>query len=177
MVLLLMSSNSFALGGYGSLSGDSKTVTDAIKINLDISENDAFNIYDKYIKNYFNVENWHYDLFNNDTLQLSKIKKSDVKIFHFNLANTNRFVNITMNKYPNEKQIFIQSIETLPRQSQVAIEKYNDLKKDKDFVASVDNDSFTVFKKDGYTEKIKILTFSGAGAIQYVDFMLYEIKN
>ncbi len=177
IVSLLMSPKAFALGGYATLSGDSKTVADAIKTNLEISENVAFDIYDKYIKTFLNSPDWHYDIFHNGSLASSKVDKSDVKIFHFNLVNTNRLVNITMTKYSKEKQILIQSIETLPRQSQIVIDKYNELKKDKEFVAGYDKDSFSVFKKDGYTEKVKVLTVSGAGAVQYIDFILYDLKN
>lgn len=177
IILCLLSSNVFALGGYKTLSGDDKTVTDTIMRNLELGENDAYNIYDKFVKQQLNTKDWHYYIYNNKSLTKTKINNSDVKLFHMNMVTDNRFVNISIHKYPKEKQVLVHVLETLPRQSNVIVNTYNELKNDKEHNISIDKEHFTVFEKDGYTSKTNLLTYSGAGGIQYVDFYVHDINN
>lgn len=177
IVSCLLSSNAFALGGYGTLSGDDKMVTDAIINNLGLGKNDAYNIYDKYVKQQLNTKDWQYNGFNNETLTKAKINKSDVKFFHINMVTDNRYVNISMHKYAKEKQVFIQVLETLPRQSNAITNTYNELKDDKEYKISVDKEYFSVFEKTGYTTYTKFINYSGAGGIQYIDFYVYDIGD
>lgn len=177
IVSCLLSSNAFALGGYGTLSGDDKMVTDAIINNLGLGKNDAYNIYEKYVKQQLNTKDWQYNGFNNETLSKAKINKSDVKFFHINMVTDNRYVNISMHKYAKEKQVFIQVLETLPRQSNAITNTYNELKDDKEYKISVDKEYFSVFEKTGYTTYTKFINYSGAGGIQYIDFYVYDIGD
>lgn len=175
-VSVFYSANASALGGYNSLTGDDKKFADTLINNLDISQNDAYKLYDNY-KAYLNSTNWHFDTYNNETLSGSKVKVNNVKYLFLNLTNTNRFVNITFIKFSKENELLIQAVETLPRASQTAIDKYNEVKKDKDFTTSTENDIFSVFKKTDYTDKIKVMTNSGVGAIQYIDFFKLDLNS
>lgn len=152
-------------------------VTDAIINNLGLGKNDAYNIYDKYVKQQLNTKDWQYNGFNNETLTKAKINKSDVKFFHINMVTDNRYVNISMHKYAKEKQVFIQVLETLPRQSNAITNTYNELKDDKEYKISVDKEYFSVFEKTGYTTYTKFINYSGAGGIQYIDFYVYDIGD
>lgn len=173
---LLAPVSSFALGGYGTLAGDDKIIADAIKDKLEISDDDAYQVYTKYIKSQLDTKDWSYDAYTNDSLSSSKVGGADVKFYFINMITDNRFVNITLQKFAKQRQVLIQTIETLPRTSQAAVDKAEEVKKDKQFITVADRESFTTFRKDGYTDKIKLLTFSGAGAIQYIDFGVYDLK-
>ncbi|GFO66971.1 hypothetical protein GMLC_05500 [Geomonas limicola] len=175
IVSAFFSTSVFALGGYKSLSGDEKELADALVRNLEINESDAYDLFEE-VKAHLNKKNWQYDGYTNDTLSGSKVKDSNVKFWFFNLTNDDRFVNVSFIKFTKEKQVLIQSVETLPRGSQSAIDKYNAVKKDKAFELVTDNDNFSVFKKTGYSDKVKVYTNSGVGAIQYVDFIKHDLK-
>lgn len=170
--------NSWALGGYESLSGDEKKITDKIKSTLQISNDDAFVVYEGIIKGQLDTKNWQYNTFDNNSLDSSKVAKSNNKTLHINFVTDNRYVNISLIKYDSENQILAQAIETLPRKSDVAINKYNELKKDST-TWTIDNDSpeFSAFSKKKSSARVKIMVNSGIGAIQYIDFYTINING
>lgn len=174
---LILSLNSWALGGYSTLSGDAKTIADAIRETLVLSDEDTYQIYEQYLKGYTNTKNWSFNGYSNSTLSSNKIEKSENKIYFLNFVTDNRFTNITLIKYAKEKQVYIHALETLPRSSQIVIDKYNALKKDKAYILDTDKEEFSIFSKKGYTERIKTLVYSGSGGIQYVDFFVYDLKK
>lgn len=173
---LVLSLNSWALGGYGTLAGDDKVLAESIKKTLNISEADTYDLYDGYIRQYLNTKNWHYHLYDNESVSSSKIGTSENKTLFINLVTDDRYINVSLIKFPKEKQIQIQAIETLPRSSQVAIDKYNSLKNDKDFTLSSDQTEFSIFMKKGYTKRVKTLVYSGNGGIQYTDMYIFDLK-
>ena len=77
----------WALGGYGSLSGDEKMVAETIKNTLAVSEADAFALFDGYIKNYLDTDDWQYNSFNNETLTASKVEQSKNTTLYLNFVN------------------------------------------------------------------------------------------
>lgn len=175
-LILIIQMNAWALGGYGTLSGDDKKIADKIKEALNISENDTYNIYNVYIKSYLNTKNWHYQAYNNNSVSSSKIGKSENKTLYINLVTDDRYINVSLIKFPKEKQIQIHAIETLPRSSQVAIDKYNTLKNDKDFTLNSDQTEFSTFAKKDYTNNVTTLVYSGNGGIQFTDFYIHDLK-
>lgn len=175
--LFASTSSTFALGGYATLSGDDKNVAEVIKKGLLVSDEDAYQIFDGYLKSQINTKDWSYDAYSNETISGSKVDKSINRYLFINFVTDNRFVNISMIKFANEKQVFIQTVETLPRSTQTTIDKSDEFKKDKTYKRVNENDFFATYKKDGYTDKVKLLTYSGIGAIQYVDLRLYELKQ
>lgn len=177
IICAALSTNTFTLGGYGSLSGDSKKITDSIKNKLEISNDDAFELYDLCLKDYIETKNWHYNLFDNKTLESSKFKESPNKTVLVNFITDNRYINVTFVKYAKEKQILVQAVETLPRTSELALEKNNAIKKDSSWKSESDQSEFAVFGKDGRTDKIKILVNSGVGGIQYVNLIALDLKS
>lgn len=177
VLTFILSLNLWALGGYSTLSGDSKTIADAIKEKLALSDEDTYEIYEKYLKGYINTKNWSFNAYSNSTLSSNKIEKSENKTYLLNFVTDNRFINITLIKYAKEKQVYIQTLETLPRSSQTVIDKYNILKKDKTYTVDTDTEEFSIFSKKDYTERIKTLVNSGNGGIQYVDFFVYDLKK
>ncbi len=177
LICLALSFNALALGGYDSLSGDDKKVTDNIKNNLSISESDAYRIYNKFLKGFLNSKDWEFNSYDNESLDSSKVGKSANKTAFFNFVTDNRYINLTFIKFPDEKQVLIQSIETLPRSSEDAIEKYNSLKADSAWIVGADKPNFSIFSQKNTSSKVKILINSGVGAIQYVDFFTLDLKN
>lgn len=167
----------WALGGYGSLSGDDKKITDTVRAELEITEDDAFKIYDVFLKDYLNTKNWQYNLYDNQSLKSTKVEKSSNKTLLVNFVTDNRYINLTFVKYPIEKQILIQSIETLPRTSQDALQKYDSIKNDAAWQVDSDNSEFSSFTKKDTTTKVKILVNSGVGGIQYIDFYTFNLKK
>lgn len=178
ILLAIFSINSWALGGYGSLAGDDKKITDHIKNTLQISSDDAFFVYETLIKSQLDTKNWQYNTFDNDSLDSSKVAKSKNKTLHINFVTDNRYVNISLIKYDSENQILAQAIETLPRKSDDAIKKYNELKKDS-ATWTIDSDSpeFSAFSKKKSSARVKIMVHSGVGSIQYIDFYTININN
>lgn len=154
--LAIFSLNSWALGGYESLSGDDKKITDHIKNALQISSDDAFTVYEGVIMNQLNTKNCQYNTYDNATLDASEVAKSKNKIFHINFVTDNRYVNISLVKYDLENQILVQSIETLPRKSDLAMGKYNELKGDS-ATWTIDNDlpEFSAFSKKNRPPELK----------------------
>lgn len=177
VVCSALSMNAWALGGYGTLSGDDKKVTDNVKTKLDISEEDAFRIYEAFLKSHLNSKNWQYNLYNNESLDSTKVGKAPNKTLLVNFVTDNRYINLTFVKYQAEKQILIQSIETLPRGSQAALDKYSSLKTDTAWSVDSDETEFSAFTKKGSTEKVKILVNSGVGGVQYIDFYTFDLKK
>lgn len=178
ILFAVFSANSWALGGYGSLSGDDKKITDNIKNTLQISNEDAFTVYESLIKAHLDSKNWQYNTFNNESLDSSKVLKSRNKAMLINFVTDNRHVNISLFKHDQENQILAQAVETLPRKSDIAINKYNELKKDSSTWA-IDSDSpeFSAFSKKGSSSRVKIMVNSGIGSIQYIDFYTININN
>lgn len=172
-----LSVNAWALGGYGTLSGDGKKLTDNVKAKLEITEDDAFRIYEIFLKDHLNSKNWQYNIYDNQSMDSTKVGKSHNKTLFLNFLTDNRYINITFVKFPTEKQILIQSIETLPRGSQVALDKYNSIKNDSAWNMDSDSSEFSAFTKKGFTEKVKILVNSGAGGVQYLDFYTFDLKK
>ena len=176
-MLLLCPTFSYALGGFETLHGDDKRVAEFIKKELQISSNDAYELYIDYIKSLLNTTKWHYTFYNNSSLKLSKIGNSKNRFLFINITTDNRFVNISTIKYKNEGQVIVQVIETLPRDSTVVVDKFNDLKKKKDYLISTENSSFASFEKKGFTSLVKTLAYSGVGAVQYVELYVYNLKK
>jgi len=173
---LALHAGAWALGGYGSLSGDEKKVTDAVKTNLAISEDEAFKIFDAYLKAYLDTKDWHYNAFHNDSIKISRLAKSGNKTYHLNFVTDNRFINVTMLKFEKEKQVMIHTVETLPRNSSVVLDKYRSLKADDKYENDVDKGEFSAFTSKGFTSKVKMIVNSGTGAIQFVDLQLHDLK-
>lgn len=169
--------NAWALGGYASLSGDGKKVTDVIKDTLALTEDDAYQIFDNYLKGYLDTKDWSYNKFDNDTISTNKISKSPNKTIYLNFVSDNRFTNISVVKFSVEKQVIIHTIETLPRNSQTVIDKYNETKRDSAYKADVDKAEFSSFTRTGYTSRQKFVLNSGIGGIQYVDMFIYDLKK
>ena len=176
-VCLAFAGNAWALGGYATLSGDEKKVADAIKSNLSVSEEDAYQIFDIHIKGYLDSKDWQYNSFNNESLTSSKVQKSSNKALYLNFVTDNRFINVSLIKFSAEKQVQIHALETLPRSSQTAIEKYNSLKADSAYSIDQDKAEFSVFTKKGYIKYVKIMVYSGVGTVQYIDFGTYDLKK
>ncbi len=173
----LFSINASALGGYETLSGDSKIAADRIKKSLDITEEDTFRIFEGFVKEQMNTKNWHYNTFDNKSLKSSRVEGAGNKFVSMNIVTDNRFVNLIFIKFAAEKQVLVQSMETLSRPSQIVLDRHNALKKDSDFTVDTDNAEFSVFTKNGMTKKIKILVNSGVGGIQYVDLYTFDLKD
>lgn len=174
---LCLQVNVWALGGYGSLSGDEKMVAETIKNTLAVSEADAFALFDGYIKNYLDTDDWQYNSFNNETLTASKVEQSKNKTLYLNFVTDNRFINVSLIKFAAEKHVQIHALETLPRTAQIATDKHESLKADKEFTLDTDKPQFSVFTRKGYSDRVKVLVNSGVGGIQYVDFMSYDLKQ
>lgn len=177
ILIFILSLNSWALGGYETLAGDDKKVADILKEALKLSNVDTYNIYDGYIKDYLNTKSWHYHGYDNETITSSKIGKSDNRTYYMNLVTDTRFINLSFIKFNKEKQIQILAIETLPRTTQVSIDKYDSLKSDKDFTIDSDQAEFSSFSKKGYSKRVKTLIYSGSGGIQYTDLFIYNLKQ
>jgi hypothetical protein len=177
ILTLILSLNSWALGGYSTLSGDAKTIADAVKEKLVLNDEDTYQIYEQYLKGYINTKNWSFNGYSNSTLSSNKIDKSENKIYFLNFVTDNRFTNITLIKYAKEKQVYIHALETLSRSSQTVIDKYNTLKNDKTYTLDTDTEEFSIFSKKDYTARIKTLVYSGNGGIQYIDFFVYDLKK
>lgn len=173
---LMAASNAFALGGYGTLAGDDKKVADVIKDNLEISENSAYEIYNTYIKTYINAKDWHYDTYNNSTLKASLSKSAD-RLLHLNFTTSNRFINLSFFKFAKENKIILERIETLPRTSETAVEKSNELKKDTSYSLGHEGEAIATFYSKEYSDKVKCLVYSGSGAIQYLDLLFYDLNR
>lgn len=169
--------NAWALGGYGTLSGDEKKLTDIIKTKLEITENDAFRLYESFISEQMNSKNWNYNVFDNQSLDNTKVGKSPYKTVLINFVTDNRYINLSFVKFPVERQVLVQSLETLPRSSQIALDKYNSIKSESAWTVDSDTPEFSTFTKKKLAEKVKILINSGVGGIQYIDFSTFDLKN
>jgi|GEM_PF-4596482 len=75
VISLFISFNAFSVGGYQTLSGDDKKVTDAIKGKLQINESDAYKIYDIFIKANLNTKNWQINYYDNESLDYYKSRE------------------------------------------------------------------------------------------------------
>lgn len=178
ILLAVFSINSWALGGYESLSGDDKKITDHIKTTLQLTNDDAFTVYEGLIKSQIDTKNWQYNTFDNDSLDSSRVAKSKNKTLHINFVTDNRHVNISLIKFDSENQILAQAIETLPRKSDVAISKYNELKKDStNWTIDSDSPELSAFSKKKSSSRVKIMINSGIGSIQYIDFYTINING
>jgi hypothetical protein len=177
VIFFLLSDNASALGGYATLSGDDKVVTDAIKGRLQISESDAYKLYELVLKGFLNTKTWSVNHYDNESLVSARVGKSANKTAFVNFVTDNRYVNLTFIKFPLEKQILIHTVETLPRSSQAAVDKYNSQKSEASWTIGVDSPEFSTFNKKGNTDKIKILVTSGAGGIQFVDIQSFDLEK
>jgi hypothetical protein len=173
----LVISNLLALGGMDSLPSDEKNVAKSIQETLAISKNDAFNVYKEYLQFYLNTEQWSLHFFSNTTLTHSKVVKSKNKTMFLTLLKDNRVVNISLIKFSNENQILIYVNETLPRKSAIALERFNELEKEKDYTKDRETSNFAYFSKKGYAKKVNIFVSSPIGTIQYTDLYSYNLKD
>lgn len=166
-----------ALGGYNTLTGDDKKVTDVVKEQLNISADDAYALFDGYLKGYLDTKDWHYNYYNNTSIDSSKLGKSSTRTLYMNFVTDNRFINVTLVRFGAEGQVMVQAVETLPRTTQVVIDKYNNVKADAEFSAEVDKEAFSSFRKKGYSNRVKALVNGSSAAIQYVDMYVHTLKG
>lgn len=171
-----LNASAWALGGYDSLSGDSKKLTDALIERLDVSKNDGFRLYEAYLKDQINAESWSVNHYGNSSISGNKVERSATRTMFINFVTDNRYVNLTFVKFMAERQILVQSLETLPRGVDVAMQKHNELKKDKDWSNEYSDAKYEVYGKKGQTDKVKVLVNSGIGGIQYVTFYAFDLK-
>ena len=124
-----------------------------IKNELELGDDDAYTIFDTYIKHHLDTKDWSYNYFDNETSDISRTQKSKNKTIYLNFVSDNRFTNISLIKFAAEKQIQVHSIETLPRNTQLAIEKYKELKNDSAYSLDLDKTEFSIFSRKNYTKK------------------------
>lgn len=177
LVMAALTSNAWALGGYGSLTGDDKAMTDRVMNNLQISEEDAYQLYENFLKSQLKTKNWQANSFNNETLKTSKVGDSKQRVLHINFVTDNRYVNMSFTKFNAQAQVLVQVLETLVRDNQQALQKHNELSKDDAWTVDADHPEFSSFSKKGSSDRVKVLVHSGVGGIQYVDLYSYDLKN
>lgn len=173
----LLVCNLFAIGGMDSLPDDEKGVAKSIQKTLQLSKEDAFKIYTKILQVYFNSKAWSLHFFDNNDSAKNKIKDSKNKTMFITLLKDDRVINLSFVKFKNEKQLLVYLVETLPRKSTTAIDKFNDLEKDSKFTKTRETTTFAYFNKKEYNSKVNIFVSSPVGAIQYTDLYLYNISQ
>ncbi len=176
-VCFALHAGAFALGGFNSLGGDEKKVAEALKSQLALSEQDAFRLFDGHLKTFLDAKDWQYNTFNNDSLTNARFGKNAHRVMHINFVTDNRFVNLTITKFDKERQLMIQSVETLPRNSATVLDKYRSVKADTAMEAETDKAEFSSFLTKGKASRVKMLVNSGVGAVQYVDLYLVDLKD
>jgi len=169
--------NLFAIGGMDSLPKDEKGVAQSMQKTLKLSKADAFKIYKGTLQAYFNTKAWSLHFFDNNDSAKSKIGNSENKTMFVTLLKDDRVINISFIKFKKEKQLLVFTVETLPRKSSIALEKFNDLAKDNKFSKESESTTFAYFNKKNYTSKVNIFVSSPVGAIQYTDLFLYNIER
>lgn len=176
-LLIFIPCNTFAIGGFKTLSGDDLKMATKLKEELQLSERDSFDVYKEYLEEQFNVKDWSSQTYNNDSVNGNKISNSKTRILYLNMITDTRLVNIAITKFPIEKQLYIEVIETLPRKSSIVIEKYNELKKDSKYILGADKEEFALFSSNEFTSRVAIFVNEPAGAIQYRTLYKYDIKD
>ena len=176
IVLAVLFTNIWAIGGINALPDNEKSVANSIKDMLKLDDKNAFNVYKDYIQTYLNESEWQMHWFDNESPAKGKMEKSATRTMFISLINNNRIINITMVRYQKINQILVYTVETLPRKSAVVLDKFNSLEKDKKFIKKRETSNFAYFREDGYMSRVNIFVAPPVGAVQYVDLSLYDIK-
>lgn len=134
-------------------------------------------IFKEKIEVYLNSKNWNSYYFSNDDLSKSKITSSKNKIMFFTLLKDDRIINISFVKFPIEKQLAVNTIETLPRNQETALDRYNQLDKDENYTKNAETSNYAYFAQKGYTSRVNIFVSSPVGAVQYVDYVIYDLEQ
>ena len=71
----------------------------------------------------------------------------------------------------------MQIIQTVPAPNEVVKMRSDELRNDKQFQKVTEKEFYLVYRKDRYADKVKYLINSGSGAIQYIDFSFYDLKE
>lgn len=82
-----------------------------------------------------------------------------------------------MQKFPKEGKIIVQVIQTVPVTNDVVIKRSDELRNDKQFQKVTEKELYLVYRKDRYSDKVKYLINSCSGAVQYIDFSFYDLKE
>jgi hypothetical protein len=177
LLICLMLSNLFALGGVSSLPDDEKAVVQRIDKALDIDENNGYEIYTGLIQGYLtHSKHWNVDVFDNDSPSTGKMKNSKNKTLFMDILNDDRLVNISMFKFPNINQIMIYIVESLPRSNSVALKAFNKFKNDSSYIKKIENSNFTYFSSKNKMERVNIHVSSDRGVIQYTSLYVFNLE-
>ncbi len=177
IVIGILVCNLFAIGGMDSLPDDEKSVATKLQKTLDLNKEDAFRLYKDYFQFYLNENHWQIHWFDNDSPANGKMAKSDQKTMFISLINDDRIINVSIVKFPKLNQLLIYTIETLPRKSSVVLKKFDNLENDDKFTKRRETSKFAYFSKKKYMSKVNIFVSSPVGAIQYVDFAVFNLHQ
>lgn len=175
--ILICTSYVYAIGGTDSLPDNSKKIVKSLQTTLELNEKDSLMVFKDKIEPYLNSKNWTYYFFTNDDLSKNKIATSKNKIMFFTLLNTDRIINTSFVKFNTEKQLAVYSLETLPRNEEVALDKFNELEKDKDYTKGDEAANYGYFNQNGYTSRVNIFVSSPVGSVQFSDYVIYDLEQ
>jgi len=169
--------NLFAIGGIDSLPEDEKAVAENLIAVLKINKNDAYKLYKDYFQFYLNENHWQIHWFDNETPASGKMDNAPTRTMFVSIINDNRMINISIVKFPKLHQLYIYTIETLPRKSSLVLKKFNQLEKDKKYKKERETSRFAYFAQKGYMSKVNIFVYPPVGAIQYVDAAVFDLSK
>ena len=178
ILLFAVSWQAAAISPYASLKGQQKAAVDTISEQLRISQSDSYKLYMNNLDAYVGTkvtDGWWYFTTTNSSLDDAKFKESPNRLLRFDFVNSNRMVNLTFVKFPESKQVFVQIVETLPRDAQVVLEKQADLRKSPAYKLDSESGQYSTFAKKGMASQVTLLANSGVGAIQYIDSFVFDL--
>lgn len=176
-ICFAFSINAWSLGKNDSLPKDHEKITNSIKTSLEVSDDDAFRVYEDFLKVHLNSEKWQYNIYDNNTINSSKVGTSQNKTVLVNFVTNDRYVNIMFTKYKKEKQLLVQTIETIPLTSKQVLDKYKSLKNDSNWEINFDEPELSTFTKKGFAKQVKMLVDSNTGGVQYIDFFTFKLNK
>lgn len=176
LIIGLLTTNIFAIGGLDSIPKDERDVMTDIQSSLLLSNKDTYKVYQDYLQAYFNSNDWSVSKLNGESPSSSRVKDNKTKILFLELMNDTRTVSLSFVKFQEQKQLFIHSIESLPRNSTAIEEKYEKLKNDSKFNKNTDNSKYSSFTEKGYMSRVNLHLVGNSGEIKYIDLRVMDLE-
>lgn len=172
-LVLIWSSLSFAISETATMSASEKELMkkilfDELRITgLDVDrEKLMLKIYKK-IKPILG-DNWFAFWISNASWAKSKFKDSEYRFVYIVINNDNRLNHCLMVYYPYQKQLAVVVSEMPIGDSEVVINKYNELKKDKNFRVMHDAQNYAVFGHKEFVDYVGVRVKGRHGMVNYV---------
>lgn len=118
---------------------------------------------------------WFYEYSSNATLSSTKVENSSVQYVDVTISNNNRVTTCTYIYFPEKKQIHVIRKQFVPAGKKLILDKFEEMKTDKEYDQDNETDNYAIYSKKGTTERTTYLVKDSSAMVVYSELFLYDL--